>query len=204
VNVFGAVVAGGRSVRYGSPKAIAEVGGRRIIDRVVTTLRIVTPEVVLLSADPVVIEAAGVPTRPDALPGLGALGGIHAGLLWAREAGRRGILAVACDMPFLSRDLLNEMLERAARSDADAVVPESGSRRGIEPLCAYYAVTCIEPIEDAANNDDRRLIGFHARVVVQRIPLAEVERFGPPARLFLNVNTPEERDAAERLAGDEV
>jgi molybdopterin-guanine dinucleotide biosynthesis protein len=200
---FGAVLAGGESRRYGSPKALAPVAGQRIIDRVVGTLRRVAPDLVLLANEPDLFADLGLPTRPDVRPGLGALGGIHTGLLWAAEAGRPGILAVACDMPFPCEPLLRRLAELAFAGDPDApdlVIPESGGRRGVEPLFAAYGVGCLPAIEDRLEQGDRRMVGFHQDVRVQRIPRSEVDALCDAARAFLNVNTPEERDRAERLA----
>ena len=198
---LGAVIAGGRSLRYGSPKALAHVGGKRIIDRVVNALRAVVDPIVLIANDADLSGAVALPARTDVVSGLGALGGIHSALLWARETGRPGILAVACDMPFLQPALLARILERASGEDApDVVAPASEGPRGLEPLCAYYSTTCIDAIERAVARDDRRVIGFHGDVRVALVPLAEVTTFGRAELLFLNVNTPQERDTADRLA----
>lgn len=199
---LGAILAGGESRRYGSPKALARVGGARIIDRVVAALRQVTPDLVLLANEPGLFGHLSVPARPDARPGLGALGGIHTGLLWAREEGRPGILAVACDMPFPSVELLARLRDDAWGSGdpADVVVPESRGRRGVEPLFAAYGVGCIGAIEARADAGDRRMISFHEDVRVRRLPLADVEALCDPERAFLNVNTPADRDRAERMA----
>ncbi|MBI4546188.1 MAG: molybdenum cofactor guanylyltransferase [Gemmatimonadetes bacterium] len=227
---FGAILAGGLNRRYGSPKALARLGDDRIIDRVQRALRGVTPDVVLIANEPQVYAALGLPMRPDTRPALGALGGIYSALRWAREERRPGVLAVACDMPFLESALLARLLElggaaplaRAAappglpaapvppsaagtgRGDApalpDLAAPESGSRRGLEPLCAYYAVSCIPAIEAEIDRGERHIVGFYKDVRVATLPLAEVQQFGDPGVLFLNVNTPEERERAERIA----
>lgn len=110
---FGAVLAGGESSRYGSPKALATVGGVRIVDRVIRAVRQVTPDLILSANEPELFEGLGLPTYPDERPGLGPLGGIYTTLLRAREAGRPGILAVACDMPFPSVRLLMLLRTRA-------------------------------------------------------------------------------------------
>ncbi len=208
---FGAILAGGESSRYGSPKALARVGGVRIIERVAGALRVVTTDLVLLANEPALFDDLRLPTRRDLHPGLGALGGIHTALAWAREAGRPGVLAVACDMPFPSSPLLRRLAELAfgeedgppegaPRPEApDVVVPESPGRRGIEPLFAAYGVRCLDAIEARIAAGDHRMIGFHADVRVRRIALAEVEAMGDPARMFLNVNTPAERERAERM-----
>jgi molybdopterin-guanine dinucleotide biosynthesis protein B/molybdopterin-guanine dinucleotide biosynthesis protein len=108
-------------------------------------------------------------------------------------------------MPFVSTALLGHLVERASGAAApDVVVPESGGRRGVEPLFAFYGTGCIAAIERAAAAGDRRVIGFHMDVRVERIPLADVERFGPPSVIFLNVNSPEDREHADRIARDVV
>jgi molybdopterin-guanine dinucleotide biosynthesis protein A len=218
---IGAILAGGGSTRYGGPKALARVGGERIVDRVVASLRAVTPELVLSANDPDLFADLGIPAIPDRRPDAGPLGGIHAVLLRAREAGRPGILAVAVDMPFPSVPLLERLRAEAfgpggpgrpaegpGPGAPDVVVPESEGRRGIEPLFAAYRTTCIPAIEAALDAGDRRMIGFHEEVRVKRIPGAEVAALCDPARAFLNVNTKQERDradamAAERAGGEE-
>ncbi len=197
---FGAVLAGGANSRYGEPKALVSVGGERIVDRVVRALRGATPDVVLLTNQPELFADLGLPIRGDLRPGLGALSGLHTALHWAREAGRPGILAVACDMPFLSPALLAFMADLARAGEADLVLPESDSPRGVEPLCAYYGTQCLDAIEARIQRGDWRMVGFHDDVRVLRIPRSDVRRFGPPDTLFLNVNTREDRERADRIA----
>jgi molybdopterin-guanine dinucleotide biosynthesis protein A len=225
VRPFGAILAGGESSRYGSPKALATVGGERIIERVLAALQALTPDIILSANEPELFEYLALPTYPDERPDLGPLGGIHTALLRAREAGRPGVLAVACDMPFPSSRLLARLAELAfgwsagsgsagtgdsysgSYSDSvatarapDIVLPASAGPRGVEPLFAAYRTSCIPAIEAALADGDRRMIGFHERVAVRTIPLDEVEALCDPATAFLNVNTPEDRARAEAIA----
>ena len=195
---LGVILAGGASTRFGAPKALATVGGRRIIDRVRDALAAAVPEVVVSANDPVLFAGLGLPMRLDDVPGMGALGGIHTALRWAVEGGRSGALVVACDMPWVSAGLLRMIAERAALTRADAVVPESGGRRGLEPLCAWYSIRCLPRIERMMAEGERRVHrlligGMDAEV----IPLAEVRRIGDPDLLFLNVNTVDDLRVAE-------
>ncbi|NIP78676.1 MAG: NTP transferase domain-containing protein [Gemmatimonadetes bacterium] len=203
---FGAVLAGGESRRYGAPKALAEVGGARIIDRVVVALRLVVEDVIVSANEPELFADLGLPVHPDDRPGLGALGGIHTVLGRALVAGRPGVLAVACDMPFPCVPLLRRLRDEAFSPGGglpDLVIPESRGRRGVEPLFAAYGVACLPAIEAALDAGDRRMIGFHDRARVRTIPLAEVRSLCDPERAFLNVNTREDRDRAESLMGRE-
>jgi molybdopterin-guanine dinucleotide biosynthesis protein A len=199
MNALGAIIAGGASVRFGSPKALAEVGAVRVIDRVARALvaaHIANEDIIAIVNDPVIAASIVLPHRPDVITGAGALGGVHAALLWARERDMPGILAVGCDMPFLSAALLSHLLTSGSGND-DIVIPESEGRRGIEPLCAVYRTTCLEPIERALARGDARMIAFHVDVSIRRIPLATVRTFGEPARMFMNLNTEADRSAAE-------
>lgn len=196
----GAAIAGGQSRRYGSAKSFARVGGLMLIERVLDALRAASDEQVVIANVPEGFEQFHLPVRADTLQGAGAVGGIHAALLHARERGCRGIVALACDMPFPSPLLLRALVARARASDAQVCVPASGGPRGIEPMCAYYAISCIEPIEHAVARGDLRVIGFHADVRVAVLSAEEVARCGDPIRMFMNVNTPDEHARAEALA----
>lgn len=194
------MLAGGESRRFGTPKALARVGGVRVIDRVVEAARRAVGEVVLMANRPELFTDLGLPVRPDARPGGGALGGIHAALRWAEEEGRPGALCVACDMPFLHPGLLHRLAELAGRGRVDAVVPESPGRRGVEPLCAFYATGCLEEVERMLDGGERRVAVLLDRVRTARVPLQEVRRWGEPEVLFLNLNTPEDHARAEEIA----
>jgi len=100
-------------------------------------------------------------------------------------------------MPFVPAGLLTALLPRLA--EADAVVPESDSRRGLEPLCAAYGPACGPAIRAAIARGDSRAVGFHADVRVARLPREAVLQYGDPAVLFFNVNTPDDLARAERL-----
>jgi molybdopterin-guanine dinucleotide biosynthesis protein A len=200
--VLGAVLAGGLSVRYGSPKALATVGGVRVVDRAAAALRaaLADEDVVAIVNDAGLARQIGLPYRADVLRGVGPVAGVHAALGWASERGARGVLVVGCDMPFVEPELLRELRRRS--HDADVVIPASAGPRGVEPLCAFYAVACMAAIERAAARGDGRMIGFHGDVSVAAVPVQDLLRFGDPGRMFFNVNTPADRAEAERLYGE--
>ena len=194
-----AILAGGGATRFGGrPKGLELVGGRRILDRLVDVCVDAFGRLPLLIAN-----APDAPTWrpdlrvvPDLRPGLGAVGGILTAVMVAPAP----VVVVAWDMPFVTAPLLRLL---AARLDgADAVLPASGSRRGVEPLCAGYGPACGPAIEQAIAAGDQRAIGFHAGVRVTVVAVAELRTLGDPARLFFNVNRPEDLDVAGRFAAE--
>jgi molybdopterin-guanine dinucleotide biosynthesis protein MobB len=198
----GVILAGGESRRFGAPKALARIGGRTLVVRVRDALREVTPDVRLVANRREWFDGLGVPQRADAVPGLGALGGILTALRWAREDGADGVLVAACDMPFVASALLRRILAEARETGADAVVPESGGPMGFEPLCAWYGAACLAEVEAMAAAGERRAHRIAGRVRARRVPLAEVCRAGPPSVLFHNVNTMDQHREAERIAAE--
>jgi molybdopterin-guanine dinucleotide biosynthesis protein A len=189
------VIAGGQASRYGgTPKGLLELSGRRILDRVVEALTAAlgAPPALIANSPEAGDWVPGLTVYPDAVTGIGALGGI----LTAVE--RLGaVVCVAWDMPFVPAALLRELA--AGLTSADAVIPESGSRRGLEPLCAAYGKACGPAIRAALARDDQRAIGFHQDVRVARLPAESVLKYGDPHVLFFNVNAPEDLQHAEAL-----
>jgi molybdopterin-guanine dinucleotide biosynthesis protein A len=194
--VRGAVLAGGAATRYGGkPKGLERVGGERIIDRLVAALTAAVGErpVLVANAADAAGWAPGLRVVADPRPDCGSLGGIYAAL----TAGEGPVLLVAWDMPFVSVELLEALV--AGASPFDVFLPESGGRRGVEPLCGVYGPACVDPVTRHLDDEDFRAIGFHDAVRVGHLPLETVSRFGDPATLFFNVNTPDDLALAEEL-----
>jgi molybdopterin-guanine dinucleotide biosynthesis protein A len=194
----GVILAGGLATRYGGlPKGLECVDGVRIIDRVAQALRAAADHLLLVANDPGASTwLPGVPVAADVRLGIGGLGGIHAALVRAGTP----VLVVAWDMPFVPAGLLRALRALGERG-ADAAAPESGSRRGLEPLCAYYTPACIDAIERRIDAGDRRVVAFYDEIRVARLSVEAVAEFGDPARVFLNVNAPTDLMRAAALTG---
>ena len=91
---------------------LAEVGGARIVDRVLEALRKVTPVLVVSANEPGLYQDLGLPIEPDRRADAGPLAGLHAVLERARSEGRPGILAVAVDMPVVAWDCMCTGIDR--------------------------------------------------------------------------------------------
>lgn len=196
MSVRGAVLAGGAARRYGGrPKGLIELGGRRILDRVVDVVAEVTgsPPLLVANAPDADRWRPDLRTIPDVRRDSGSLGGIYTAVV----SGAGPVLCVAWDMPFLTATLLDTLVQEAASGGWDVFLPESDGRRGVEPLCAVYGPACGPAIERQLERGDLRAIGFHADVKVGTLPLERVRLFGDPDELFFNVNTPADLERAE-------
>jgi molybdopterin-guanine dinucleotide biosynthesis protein A len=190
------VLAGGAATRFGGrPKGLEVIGGERILDRLVSVFERALGSAPLLVAN--APDAGGwrpdLRVVPDVRSGLGSLGGIYTAVLEAPAP----VVCVAWDMPFVTPELVRALA--AGLEEYDAFLPESDSRRGVEPLCAAYAPACADAIAASLDAGDLRAIGFHQSVRVGRLPLEAVRQLGDPARLFFNVNTADDLAKAAAL-----
>lgn len=172
------------------------MAGTRVLDRVASALREATDDLLLVANDPAADAwLPGVPCVRDLRRQRGPLGGVHAALTHSNGA----VLVVAWDMPFVAPALLAE-LRRLGRGGHAAVVPEGAGGR-LEPACALYAPSSRLELERWLDGGRSGAAAFllHCPGVL-RLPLAEVSRFGDPARLFFSVNTPAALAEAEAFA----
>lgn len=194
--VRGAVLAGGAASRFGGrPKGLERIGGTRILDLVVEALEEATgePPVLVANAEHADRWRPGLTVVPDLLPQRGSLGGIYTAVTGADGP----VLVLAWDMPFVPVPLLKALADGS--SGYDVFLPESGGKRGLEPLCGVYGPACGPAIRAALDREDYRAIGFHPSVRVGKLSLDLVSRHGDPALLFYNVNTAQELAEAEAM-----
>ena len=179
--------AGGQSTRMGEDKGLMSFGGATLIEYILSQIDNLSDTVLVVSNQPYAYAFLGLPVFADVRPGIGALGGLLTAMTYVRT---NLAFVLACDMPFINRDLINFMIEQAA--DQDVVVPVYGDKHYIEPFRGLYAKTCLPAIEKAVLAGKRRAIAFHPDVRVRLISQQEVENYDPGGQTFINVNTPED------------
>jgi molybdopterin-guanine dinucleotide biosynthesis protein A len=192
VKVTGVIQAGGKSTRMdGRPKALIEIGGRRIVERVIEALSPAVDDVLIVTNTPELYAFLGLPMVADVYPDHGSLGGIYTGLRAAGDVA----FTVACDMPFLHPEVVRLVVARAGQGDV--VIPRVGTQ--LETMHAAYGKACLPHIEARLQARQLKIVGFFNHVRVIEIAEADVARFGDPEVLFMNVNTPDELERARAL-----
>jgi molybdopterin-guanine dinucleotide biosynthesis protein A len=192
--VTGIIQAGGGSTRMGGePKALVELGGRRIIERVLAALRPVVDDVLIVTNTPELYAFLKLPMVADVYPNKGSLGGIYSGL---KSAAGQAAFTVACDMPFLRPEIVELVARRSG--EGDVVIPRVGDQ--LETLHAAYGKACLPHIEERLMSGRLKITGFFPSVRVVEIAEEEIARFCDPRLVFMNVNTPDELRRARELA----
>lgn len=179
------VVAGGQGRRLGGvAKGLLRVEGRTVLERLLE-LAPLCSEVLLVANVPEPYAHLGLRTVADVVPGKGAPGGVYTALVHART---EWVLAVACDMPFITEAVVRVLL--AARApEVDAVCFEVHGR--LEPLLAVYRRELAGPWGEALHGNPslrELLAGCRARV----LPEEALRRVDPLLRAVQSLNTPED------------
>jgi len=183
--VTGVILAGGRSSRMGSNKALLPYRGGRFIEAIHRLFGELFDEVLLVTNTPEQYAFLSCRKVPDLYPGAGALAGLHAGLHHSRTS---HIFAVACDMPYLNAPLIRQLADLRRR--ADVVIPEGD--KGDEPLHAVYGKMCLGPMERALAEGRRRIVSFFPEIRVYHVSRSKVAEIDPDFGSFKNINTPGE------------
>lgn len=192
-NWTAAILAGGKARRLGGvDKSALPVGSDSILDRQLTLLRRLTPNILIAAGTNTGFEMTGARVVMDRIAGAGALGGLYTALV---EAPTEQVIVIACDMPFLTAPFLIHLAERGR--DVDAAVPRDD--RGRHPLCASYQRRMASHVKSRIEHGLLRVGDALDGLTIHELGPDELAAFDPDSRLLLNVNTPEDYAEARTL-----
>lgn len=182
-NITGIILAGGKSSRMGFDKGLMNVNGKNSIEYAVEALEPITERIIIISNNDS-YDYLGLPVYEDIVKGKGPIGGIFTGLTVSDTEKN---LVVACDMPFISSELLEFILENTEFYE----IALASFENKIQPLCGYYlketAMRLRELISDDILKMQEAIQFFHYK----KIAVNKAIKFYTP-ELSMNINTPME------------
>jgi len=196
----GLILAGGKSSRMGSDKALLTIGGDTILGHIVRRLK---PQVsgITLNAPAGFANPFNLRHLPDAIDGqIGPLAGVLSGLrdIESRGLGVSHLLTVPSDSPFVPHDLAARLT--SGTDDPDAIVITASDGRN-HPVFGFWPVSIADDLESwLSDPGNRRIKAFFERHPVVTIEFAMVETRYGPLDPFFNINTPQDLDQARRFA----
>ena len=191
--IVAAILAGGSSSRMGRDKALLDMDGETMLER--------TTRVALEVADDCFVIGRDAPTEtvdpriryiPDEHPGEGPLGGV----LTALVAAEADVMALPCDLPELSAEMVRWLGEQATHCPRAIAIIASVAGR-VHPLFAVYRASAAAPLRAAFLDGERSLRRWAKRSAPARskFPDQGVVLVDAPARWereLKGVNTPDE------------
>lgn len=147
--LLGAIIAGGRSSRFGSDKALAPIDGRPMIDHVAEALRPWVDELAICGRKHG--EDLFLPDYPG--EGLGPLAGFNAALRYATANGFGAVITMPCDTPQISQEIFAAL----RRQTGPACLSDC-------PVIGIWPITLAEGLNGFVATDQRRSVRGWARL----------------------------------------
>lgn len=178
------ILAGGKSSRMGFDKQLLIEDDRRILERVIETLKAEFSDILIVTAKPQLYEGMGVRLCGDVYAGKGPLAGVHAALLNARS---RYVYLLACDMPVVNLPFIRHMKQKLQETGMDICASQCGGR--MEPFNTFYSRSLLPDVVHRLETGNSSLFRFiHAsRACV--LSQEDAACFDKELRMFTNINT---------------
>lgn len=186
-NITGLILAGGKSTRMGTNKALLPFRGKALIETVVDSMAALFSNVVLSVHEPKAYPDISIPEIVDHYPETGPMGALAS----VFESGKSRVFCVACDMPFLNPGLIEYMCLLA---DCDAVIPVWKGR--IEVMHAIYGSNLLPTFQQCLQEGRWKVTDAFTEAHVRYIQEQEIKRFDGDGSSFRNLNTPDDYKAA--------
>ncbi len=177
-----AIIAGGKSTRFGAPKCEVEILGKTLLENAMDIALQVTSRVMVISGERTIPVRDGISVYPDVTPGRGPLGGIYTALLHTTTP---YLLTLPCDVPLLPAAVLRQ-LTRYISSGRPVVAV---SHKGLEPLVAVWPREALPTVQQCLETGRLSLREpLHQLQAVEVVLPREMKESYQP-EYFLNINT---------------
>ena len=201
-DVRGYVLAGGGSTRFGRDKALTQFDSTPLLVRIDALARTCIEEVMVVATPEKYRDLdPHLEVIKDRWPGEGPLGGIITALQHTASTNPAAEwnLILSCDMPFLTAEWLNFLVDRAGASAPEIQVILPHSTHGPEPLCACYRTNAADVLKNVFDRGVRKVTQALQQLRTEVLDESVWKRFDSAGRLFWNMNTPDDFAEAQRL-----
>lgn len=186
-NITGVILAGGKSSRMGTDKAMLELNGKPFIQHITETLKSVFDHVIIISDHGEQYKFLDLPIYEDIYKNCGPLGGIHSAFVNTHS---EDIFIVSCDIPFIDILAVQYLLDHYSQSNATMF----SIYQQPQPLFGLYNRSCLFKLENLLKQEKYTVLQF-----LNNIPTNVIQLESSLANTFSanlkNLNTPENYQA---------
>ena len=196
-----AILAGGKSSRMGTDKALLEFEGKQFITQIAEKLSWFDERIIARGENSRFESALEREWAviPDIYPEHGPIGGLHAALSSCESD---ALFVVTCDMPLIESGLVRELCDlmqetdlTGERVDAYDVIVSVGEGGKIHPLCGVYRKSVVPVLEEQIISDQNRVMAALKKLRVKYVTVDSPAS----ARQLANINTPEDYEKLKHL-----
>jgi len=183
-NLGAIILAGGKSRRFGSNKALYRLNDIPLIQYMTDIVTQITSNIIIITNSPELYNFLPYPKHSDLIPATGPLGGIYTGLYYAKAHYN---LVLPCDMPFINFQCIEYLYQQSIGYDIAVPVHDNL----FEPLCAIYAKSCLPNMQIQLTAKKYQICQLYERLKTHRIPFSSALPFYH-SKIFTNINSPQD------------
>jgi molybdenum cofactor guanylyltransferase len=181
-DITGFILAGGKSRRLGTDKALLTFQGKPLLKHMIGLIEPLCDKVVI-SGQNSDYTSFGVEMVPDLYSDSGPIAGIFSALKYSSSDWN---LLVGVDVPFVNKELLLLLISNIRKYDC--IIPMHTS--GVEPLIGFYHRRISPVVEELIKAGDYRLTNLLSKLNTRYVDCNDLIKKYP--RLFMNINRMED------------
>ena len=192
--ILGAVLAGGKSQRFGEDKSQVQLGNQLLIDYVLAEIIDVFNEIIIVSNNLIKFnQSEKVSLIKDFKKNLGPLGGVLSAMKWIKENNKdyQWVSTFPADTPFFKKQILEDFLKKIKPEESKLFFIKSNNTR--HNIFGLWSVDLIDKLEEDLENGDRKVENWANSVGVNIVNM-NFEKNDP----FFNINTKEDLEKAKK------
>ena len=179
IDIYAAILAGGRSGRLGQDKALLKFNETSLLDHIYSQLSTINNHIRVIGEQRKNVQIDPALFEPDLIQNIGPIGGLYTALSLSPYPA----MIVPCDMPFLESEHIKYLIQNFdSLHDATIAVPS----KGIEPLLGIYNPKTLPIIKGFINRQDYALYKFLESITTKFV---DFKNFAFNSTIFFNINT---------------
>jgi molybdopterin-guanine dinucleotide biosynthesis protein A len=192
-NILGAVLAGGKSQRFGEDKSQVKLNGKFLIDYILSEIIDEFKEILIVSNNQIKFKNyENISLINDFKKDQGPLGGVLSAMKWAKEKNNKyeWISTFPVDTPFFKKELLQKFLSEINSEESKLFFIKSNNTR--HNIFGIWSIDLMKKLEEDLNEGQRKVEVWANSVGVKVINMEFINK--DP---FFNINTKEDLEKAE-------
>ena len=197
-NILPVVLAGGKSKRFGEDKSQVKLGGKILIDYILSELINEFKEVIIVANDSLKhLSSDKIIKIQDFKKNLGPLGVIYSAMKWIRDNNKsyKWISSFPSDTPFFNKKILNKFFAKVNEKESELFFIKSKEKR--HNIFGLWSIDLIDQLEKDLENGSRKVEKWANGIGVKTINMS-FEKEDP----FFNINTKEDLEKAKKILND--
>ena len=198
-NILGVVLAGGKSQRFGEDKSQVKLGGKLLIDYILSEITEEFRQILVVSNSSIDFKKSDkISIIEDIKKNLGPLGGVLTAMKWVKDNNKdyKWISTFPADTPFFKRSILQKFLQDIQPEESKLFFIKSNNTR--HNIFGLWSIDLMDKLEEDLNKGERKVEVWANSIGVKTINI-EFQNEDP----FFNINTKEDLEKAkDRLKND--